>query len=65
MAAASVGSSSSGSYIGSSSSRRSSSLVSAPAAAAPARARCSADRLVDPFRSDPPSPTIVGGMPRA
>jgi hypothetical protein len=59
VAAVSVGSSSSGLYMGKSRRRRSSSCVSAPASAAPSRATCRAARLFEFSASEPPSPTTI------
>src|SRR5206468_12129389 len=59
LVADSVGSGSSGLYIGSASSRRSSSSVLAPAPCAPSRAIRNAARLVDDRASEPPRPTMV------
>src|SRR2546421_5017613 len=59
LVAASVGASSSGLYIGRSSSRMLRSSVSAPALAAPSRARIKAARLLDTFAIEPPRPTMV------
>src|SRR5579863_1522183 len=58
-AAAGVGSSFSGLYIGKSSSRRSRRFVFAPALAAPSSATFRAARLFDVLAIDPPRPTIV------